>query len=167
MTTLWRGWIAGLLILGAASASAQVYVPAPGREPGLRTNVFGLGLAAGVATGSGISFRHHLPSVMSYQLTGGIIKVNDNLSYSLGAEVQFDLARGPLSRFYVGGGVSYYYSGSSSHNDMEGPARMGAGIGGEYAGASGIHFSGNLMFTYFSDGTVLPLPQIGIYYYFY
>ncbi len=163
----WKGWVAGFLIAGAVSAEAQVIVPAPGQEPGLRTNVFGLGLAAGASSGAGLSFRHHLPSVARYQITGGIIKVNDRLSYSLGAELQFDLARGPVSRFFVGGGAAYYYSGSSTHNDMEGPARIGIGIGGEYAGGSGLHVSGDLMFTYFSDGTVLPLPQIGIFYYFY
>jgi hypothetical protein len=137
------------------------------REPGLRTNVFGLGLAAGSASGMGLSFRHHLPSVASYQITGGIIKVDDRLSYSLGAELQFDLARGPVSRFFVGGGAAYFYSGTSSHNEMVGPARLGVGIGGEYAGGAGLHVIGDLMFTYFSDGTVLPLPQIGVFYYFY
>lgn len=167
MITQWRVWIAGLFLLGATSASAQVVVPAPGREPGWRTNVFGLGIAAGAASGLGLSFRHHLPSVMSYQLTGGIIRVNDRLSYDIGMEVQFDLARGPVSRFFVGSGAAYYYSGSASHNDMAGPARFGVGIGGEYAGGSGLHVSGNLMFTYFSDGNVLPLPQIGLFYYFY
>jgi hypothetical protein len=154
-------------LICTTSAGAQVIMPDRGHEPGLRTNVFGLGLAAGAASGAGLSFRHHLPSVASYQITGGIIKANDRLSYSLGAELQFDLARGPVSRFFVGGGAAYFYSGSSSHNEMLGPARLGFGIGGEYASEAGLHVIGDLMFTYFSDGTVLPLPQIGVYYYFY
>lgn len=167
MTNQWRGWIVAVLLLCTAPAGAQVIMPEPGREPGLRTNVFGLGLAVGAASGAGLSFRHHLPSVVSYQLTGGIIKVNERLSYSMGAELQFDLARGHVSRFFVGGAAAYYYSGSTSHNEMDGPARLGIGIGGEYAGGSGLHVIGDLMFTYFSDGNVLPLPQIGIFYYFY
>jgi hypothetical protein len=166
MNTTWCGVLAAL-VFWAGSADSQVIMPDRGREPGLSANVFGLGLAAGAASGLGLSFRHHLPSVASYQLTGGIIKVNDRLSYSIGAEVQFDLARGPVSRFFVGGGAGYYYSGTSSHNEMVGPARLGVGIGGEYAGGAGLHVSGDLMFTYFSDGTVLPLPQIGLFYYFY
>jgi hypothetical protein len=150
-----------------ASAQAQVVMPDPRYEAGLRTSVFGLGLFAGPSGGAGLSFRHHLPSVASYQLTGGIIKADDRLHYSLGAELQFDLGRSNTSRFYAAAAVSYFYSGTSNHNEMQGPARIGAGIGGEYAGGSGFHLAGDLMFTYFSDGTVLPLPQIGLFYYFY
>jgi hypothetical protein len=142
-------------------------MPVPGRDPALRTNVFGLGLSGGAASGLGLSFRHHLPSTASYQLTGGIIKVNDRLYYSMGAELQYDLARGPVSRFFACTGAAYFYSGTSTHNELLGPARLGVGIGGEYAGSYGLHVSGDLMFTYFTDGTVLPLPQVGIYYYFY
>jgi hypothetical protein len=104
---------------------------------------------------------------MSYGITGGIIKVEDRLSYSVGTEVQYDLVRGPTSRFFVCGGAGYFYSGTSSHNDMDGPGRVGVGIGGEFATPPGLHVTTELMFTYFTDGTVLPLPQVGVYYYFY
>jgi hypothetical protein len=104
---------------------------------------------------------------MSYQIVGGIIKVDQRLSYSLGTELQFDLVRSALARFYVGGGAGYYYSGSSSHNEMDGPGRLGIGIGGEYGAGPNLNVAMALMFTYFSDGTVLPLPEIGIHYYFY
>ena len=148
-------------------AEGQVVMPDPRFEAGLRTSVFGLGLFAGPAGGAGLSFRHHLPSAVSYQLTGGIIKAEDRLHYSLGAELQFDLGRSQTSRFFAGAAASYFYSGTSDHNEMAGPARIGAGIGGEYSSGSGFHLAGDLMFTYFSDGTVLPLPQIGLFYYFY
>ena len=155
------------VLLGSTFARAQVVLPDREGAPGLHANVFGLGFAASPTTGIGLSFRHHRPSTMSYQLTGGIIKVDDRLSYALGAEVQFDLVRGRGSRFFVGTGAGYYYSGTSSHNDMEGPGRFGIGIGGEFAAGPGLHVSASLMFTYISDDTVLPLPEIGIYYYFY
>lgn len=156
-----------IILLAAGSARAQAVLPERGREGGLRENVFGLGLAVGAATGMGLSFRHHLPGSWSYQITGGIIKVDDKTSYALGGELQYDLVRAAASRFFVGGGMGYYYSGRGRGNTLEGPGRIGMGIGGELVVASGFHVSGSLLFTYFTDDTVLPLPQFGVYYYFY
>lgn len=157
-----------LVLCGIASTlKGQAVLPDRSRDKEIHENVFGLGLAGGPMSGVGLSFRHHLPTALSYQIVGGIIKVNDRLSYSIGAEVQYDLVRSVISRFYVGGGAGYFYSGSSSHNEMDGPARIGLGIGGEYVAGPNLDVAVELMFTYFSDGTVLPLPQIGIHYYFY
>ena len=156
-----------LTALAVSTRRAQAVLPDRGREPGLRENVFGLGIFGGPAGGLGLSFRHHLPSPFSYQLTGGIIKVDQRLSYDIGVEAQYDLVRGPVSRFFVAGGTGYFYSGKRGHNEMDAPARIGFGVGGELALASGIHTSLELLFTYLSDGTVLPLPQFGFFYYFY
>jgi hypothetical protein len=156
-----------VFLLGISSMSAQVVLPDRVRGKSLNENVFGLGFAIGPASGVGLSFRHHLPSPMSYEITGGIIKVDERLSYSVGVEVQYDLVRGAISRFFVTSGASYFYTGSSSHNEMDGPGRLGVGIGGEFATGPGLHVTTELMFTYFTDGTVLPLPQVGLYYYFY
>ena len=49
---------------------------------------------------------------------------------------------------------------------MTAPTRGGVGIGGEWVMSGGLHFLAEGMFTFFSDGTILPLPQVGIYYYF-
>ena len=156
-----------LVAVIGTTARAQVILPEKGREGGVRDNVFGLGLAGGAATGVGISFRHHLPGTVSYEITGGIVKADNKTSYAIGGELQFDLIRAPASRFFVAGGFGYYYAGRGSGNELKGPSRVAVGIGGEVPAGSGFHFSGELMFTYFSDDTVLPLPQIGIYYYFY
>jgi len=156
-----------LLVCFSATARAQAVLPEKGREGGVRENVFGLGLAGGAATGVGISFRHHLPGSWSYQITGGIIKVDEKRSYAVGAEGQYDLIRAAASRFFVVGGFGYYYSGTGNGNTMEGPARISLGVGGEIPLVGAFHISGELLFTYFSDGTVLPLPQVGMYYYFY
>jgi hypothetical protein len=155
---------AALIVSGACSA--QVVMPDRGASAELKRNVFGLGFAGGPASGIGLSFRHHLPSIMSYQINGGIIKVDDRMSYTIGAEVQGDLARTQVARFFAVGGISYFYTGRTNHNDMDGPGRVGVGLGGEVYGGSGIHTTVELLFTYFSDGTVLPLPQIGFHYYF-
>ena len=155
-----------LTVFAAFVASSQVVLPEKGQEPGLNENVFGLGVWGGPATGLGLSFRHHLPSQLSYMVTGGIIKVDDRLSYDIGVEAQFDLVRNSTNRFFVAGGFGHFYSGRNS-NEMDAPTRVGLGIGGEFAVTPGIHTSVELMFTYFSNGDVLPLPQLGFHYYFY
>jgi hypothetical protein len=158
-----------LFLVPAASLSSFAQVVLPDKEipAGLRENVFGLGLFGGPATGLGLSFRHHLPSSLSYQVTGGIIRVENRTSYDIGGEAQVDLSRTPTSRFFAGGGAGYYYSGTSGNNGMKAPARIALGLGGEFAVSPGLHTEIEAYFTFFSDGTVLPLPQIGFHYYFY
>lgn len=163
-----RKLLSSLLLVSVVTlaAHAQVVLPEKGQEPGLQENVFGLGLWGGPTTGLGLSFRHHLPSQLSYMVTGGIIKVDERLSYDIGVEAQFDLARSATNRFFVAGGFGQYYSGKG-HNEMDAPTRLGFGIGGEFAVTPGMHTTVELMFTFFSNGNVLPLPQIGFHYYFY
>ena len=158
--------VIGMLLFQISPVHAQVVLPDRGLPTTLNQNVFGLGFFAGPATGLGLSFRHHLPTTFSYQVTGGIIKANDRLQYDIGVEGQFDLARSETNRFFVAGGFSHFYSGKSG-NDMKAPTRIGLGIGGEFAVSPGLHTMVEAMFVYFSDGTVLPLPQIGFHYYFY
>jgi hypothetical protein len=149
-------------------AASQAVLPdrASGRD--MKQQVFGLGFDGGFAGGVGIAFRHHLPGPFSYQVTGGIIKVDERLMYSVGGQLQFDLVRGAASRFFTALAAGYYCSAKSGgENRMAAPTRVGLGIGAEVPFASGFHGSVSLLFTYFSDGTVLPLPQVGFYYYFY
>jgi hypothetical protein len=164
--TYWKGLFL-LLVVCASVSQGQVVAPSAQTDQPLRQSLFGLGLFGGPAGGFGISFRHHLPHTFSYQVTGGIINVDDKLKYDIGVEVQFDLVRGAGGRFFAAGAASYFFTGEGGVNEMEGPGRAGLGIGGEVFIGSGFHASGDLMFTYFSDGTVLPLPQVGIFYYFY
>jgi hypothetical protein len=156
-----------LCVCGAVSSRAQAVLPERGGGGGIRDNVFGIGLAGGAASGVGLSFRHHLPGSVSYQITGGIIKVDEKTSYAIGGEVQYDLVRAPASRFFVAGALGYYFSGRGKGNAIEGPGRFGLGIGGEVPVFASLHVSGELLFTFFTDGTVLPLPQIAMHYYFY
>ena len=80
----------------------------------------------------------------------------------------FDLNRTTDLRFYAAGGLSYFFAGVEGHNEMKGPGRIGLGVGVETGlRGSGFNISGDLLFTYFTDGTVLPLPQLAIHYYFY
>jgi hypothetical protein len=154
------------LVLLAATAAAQVVAPDRESSGGMRQSVFGLGLAAGPASGLGLSFRHHLPSTVSYEINGGVIKVDDRMLYDIGGELQVDLSRTGTTRFFVAGAFGYFYAGTAHSNEMAAPERVGLGLGGETYSGGGFHATLELLFTYFSDGTVLPLPQFGVHYYF-
>jgi hypothetical protein len=160
--------LAAVCLASSSALRAQAVLPEHGRDGGLKTNVFGLGFAAGPVSGIGLSFRHHLPGSISYAIAGGIIKVDNTTAYAFGIEGQYDLVRNSTNRFYAAAGTGYYHSGNGSHNDLSGPWRLGLGIGEELAiVSSGFHVNAELLFSYFNDGTVLPLPQIGVHYYFY
>ncbi|MDP4235066.1 MAG: hypothetical protein Q8919_01295 [Bacteroidota bacterium] len=75
-------------------------------------NIFGVGLHASLVSGLGLSFRQRLAgTVVAYQISGGIIKVDRSLYYDLGGELQFDLSGSDRDRLYVVGGTGYYFSG--------------------------------------------------------
>ena len=154
------------ILLQTSPAVAQATLPAHVGDQ-IGQHVFGIGIAAGPVSGIGLSFRHHLPGRFSYQVTGGIIKVDDKLSYAIGGEAQFDFTRRPSERFFLVLAAGYYHSGKSGDNELAGPGRVGLGVGGELSLGGPVHASGEVLFSYFSDGNVLPLPQIGIHYYFY
>jgi hypothetical protein len=158
--------LASCIVLLAASAAGQVVTPDRGSAGSMRESVFGLGFAAGPASGLGLSFRHHLPSILSYEINGGVIKVDDRMLYDIGAELQLDLSRSGSTRFFAAGAFSYFYAGSANHNEMSAPERVGLGLGGEMHSSAGFHVTLELLFTYFADATVLPLPQFGVHYYF-
>ena len=129
-------------------------------------SVYGLGMAAGYASGVGISFRSHLPSKSSVQGVFGIIKTPSTLYMSIGGEYQYDLVRGNLTRFFAVGSTGYFYRGSGS-NQVNGPFRIGAGIGAEFNLREAIHVTFEGQFVYASNNTILPLPQVAVHYYFF
>jgi len=131
------------------------------------TSINGLGLSAGVASGFGLSFRHHFPGDFSYQIVAGVIKADRKVLYNIGCEVQYDFVRGETTRFFGSFALGYFFRGESGKNDLEGPFRIGLGVGGELMKLQPFCVSGELLFTYFTDGTILPLPQIGAHYYFF
>jgi len=157
-----------LLLSGLArNVHAQASLPPDRAGSSPNRSVFGIGIAAGPVSGIGLSFRHHFPGRFSYQLTGGIIKVDEELSYAVGVEFQFDLMRKETDRVFIVAAGGYYHSGKSGENSLDGPARLGLGVGGELYLGGGFHGTGEILFCYFSDGNVLPLPQVGFHYYFY
>ena len=159
--------IALLSLCAVISVSrAQVSVQGNQRAEDMGKNVYGLGISVGPASGVGISFRNHLPSKLSFQIVGGIIKSGDKTSSSIGAELQYDLVRASKTRLFFGPSVSYFYSGSGG-NTYLGPFRAGIGVGGEFSVAAALNLSLEGAFVYFSNGDIAPLPQIACHYYFY
>jgi hypothetical protein len=156
-----------VLIVLPRSAYAQASLPPDREGTSPHRSVFGIGIAVGPVSGIGLSFRHHFPGRFSYQITGGIIKVDDQLHYAVGLELQWDLIRKETDRIFIVAAGGYYHSGKSGENSLEGPGRLGLGVGGELYLGGGFHGTGEILFSYFSDGNVLPLPQVGFHYYFY
>ncbi len=158
--------ISVISLLLISISNAQVTTSGLSRAEDLSKPVYGLGFSAGWASGIGLSFRSHLPSKSSLQAVFGIIKTSEKLSMSLGAEYQYDLVRNNTTRFFIVSGLSYFYYGVHS-NEVSGPFRFGAGIGGEFQVQDALHVSVEGVFVFFSDGRVIPLPQIAAHYYFF
>lgn len=154
------------LILFTSAAGAQVAVTSVKGEA-FGKSVYGLGFSGGPASGVGISYRYHAEGKTSLQGVLGIFKPkNTDTFYTFGAEFQQDLTRSGSARFFFGAASSYFYNGSGQ-NRYAAPFRFGAGLGGEFLLQEGVHMTFQGLFTYFSDGTILPLPQLAIHYYFY
>ncbi len=155
-----------LIFVLSAATNAQVIVGGDQKAEDFNKSVYGLGFSGGPASGLGISFRDHFPSRISLQLVFGILKDKVNTFVSTGGEIQYDLVRGNSTRFYFGPAFGYFYNGSDK-NTFEAPTRVGIGLGGEFNIRDALHFSLEGMFVFFSDGSIIPLPQASIHYYFY
>lgn len=162
-----RFLVLGVMVaLISFQSTAQVSTSGLARAESMGRAVYGLGFAAGYASGVGISFRSHLPSKSSVQGIFGIIKTPSTLYMSIGGEYQYDLVRGNATRFFAVGSTGYFYRGSGS-NQVNGPFRIGAGIGAEFNLHEAIHLTLEGQFVYASNNTILPLPQLAIHYYFF
>lgn len=155
-----------ICIFCTESSLSQVSVQGSQKAENLGKNVYGLGVSAGPASGIGISFRNHLPSKISYQIVGGIFKSADRTWASIGGEFQFDLVRGNTGRLFFGPSTSYFHKGTDSLEYLA-PFRFGIGVGGELNLGNAVNISLEGVFVYFSNGEILPMPQVALHYYFY
>ncbi len=155
-----------LLSLCMLSANAQVAVSNV-KGDAFGKSVYGLGFSGGPASGIGLSYRYHTEGKTSLQGVLGVFKPkNTDTFYSFGVELQQDLTRSNSARFFFGAATSYNYNGSNGNN-YAAPFRFGAGLGGEFLLQDAVHLTFQGLLTYFSDGTILPMPQLSIHYYFY
>ncbi len=155
-----------LLFVFVTISLAQITTSGLSKAEDLSKPVYGLGLSVGWGSGVGLSFRSHFPSKSSLQAVFGIIKTSNKLAMSVGGEYQYDLVRSNATRFFIASTIAYFYNGAGS-NEVTGPFRMGAGIGGEFQVQNALHVSVEGVFVFFSDGRVIPLPQIAAHYYFF
>ncbi len=160
--------IALALIFSLSDAFGQVTEDAQIQRPKhFAENIFGIGLHASLVTGMGLSFRQRIANTaVAYQINGGILKLSSTFYYDFGGEFQFDLSGSDNDRIFLIAGLGYYYKGIST-NDLTTPLRIGAGAGYEFSLARQIGVSfGLLIMAFLPGGNILPLPQIGMHFFF-
>lgn len=164
-----------MLLLAASSMKAQ---DSSGREYYMHKAHWGVGAQAGLMSGMGVGVRFHPLGRFGVQLAGGVL-AGDKTMASVGFEGQFDLDWRDRSRFFAFVGMGYYTNGEDELTVADGtwepgkedprlksPFRAGVGLAYEWDISNTLIFTGSIGFTYFSEGTFLPLPQIGLYYLF-
>jgi hypothetical protein len=155
------------LTSSGAFSQTPLSVSESGTQSVYSSNVFGVGIAASLCSGMGLSFKHHIAySPIAYEITGGPWKTSDIAMYDVGMEIQYDLSLVPAYRLYALAGGGYYYYGHTA-NELSAPWRAGAGIGFEIPWSPTVGMSVNLMITAFEPGgDIIPLPSIGFLAYF-
>lgn len=130
-------------------------------------NFFALGVQAGLATGSGISFRYTSSSRFAAEINLGYIAI-EKTAWSVGGELQYLLSNSPKYRFYALGGLSANYVGENGANTLNAPVRIGIGVGYEWFFNEHISLGAEVPITIFLDDPVivLPIPQFQLMFYF-
>ncbi|NQW29676.1 MAG: hypothetical protein HQ472_04105 [Ignavibacteria bacterium] len=132
-----------------------------------KQNQFAVGAQLGLATGSGVSVRYTMDFGLALETTMFYFSTGKPI-WNIGFEAQYALSHSEIEKFYVVGGVSYYYNGGSfNQNTLNGPSRFGIGLGYEWYFLPNVSIAGELPFTFFlgdNAPTVLPLPQLQLMY---
>jgi hypothetical protein len=145
--------------------------------------VYGMGTNFSLLSGMGFSFKEHFAhSQLSYMVTGYVWKDHSGATYDYGLELQYDIYIKDLTRFYVLAGISQFYNGSRDTqfeptsgqwnmmpetNHLDGPTRLGAGIGFETAISDALGFYSSLAVVSFQpSGDLQMLPSAGLMVYF-
>jgi hypothetical protein len=145
--------------------------------------VYGMGTNFSLLSGMGFSLKEHFShSQFSYMVTGYVWKDHAGATYDFGLEVQYDIYIKDLTRFYVLAGMSQFYNGSRESrwdptsgqwnlmqetNHLDGPTRLGTGIGFETALSDAVGFYSSLSVTSFQpSGDLQMLPSAGLMVYF-
>ncbi len=133
-----------------------------------------IGLYIGSVSGIGLSYRYHFPNPWLFQITGGLIYIEEDYAYSLGLEGQYELTKSNIARFYVMGAGGIYGSQTQSDGDTESTTTLhfGFGIGGEIAFGPtivnhltlGINFFPIALHVKENDSSIFPGASIYLYY---
>ena len=170
-----------ILLASVAPLAAQIQeatavpITTPQEERDLykdRETLWAIGLHGGLLSGMGLGLRMNYSQRFGFQLVGGAMTWKDKFVYSVGFEGQFDFDTAKRSRLYALAAVGFYDNGEEEPKPgdedkrLKGPLRAGLGVGYEWAVSDKMVLMANGAFTYFSNGSFLPLPQLGIFYYF-
>ena len=138
----------------------------------------GIGLSAGLASGSGFSVRIFPQKGFGWQATGVYLRSEDNVRFNLGAESLYILRRDDKTALYLVGGLSYLVRRDDDEvweydrsvrdeikvikRDREYGVGVGIGLGGALV-VDQLLMSIELVMTGYHN-TIRPLPQISIHY---
>ena len=165
--------VLALITLAAGSGSAQIpYDPARNQ---------GIGVAAGLASGAGISYQEILPSAFGFRATLFGWKLGDSSFVDVGGSGIRVLSDDGRRRIYLIGGASYWREseeetipefdeqgnvvGEREENDVDQSWAIGIGAGVEIPFTTRAVLSLEGLFTYWDrTGDLLPLPQVAIHY---
>ncbi len=161
-----RIWLVVIMaVLLSQTLRGQVIFGGDSLQTSFEKSVYGLGFSGGPVSGFGASFRVHSPGHSSFQINLGLMKTSETTFFSTGGTFQYDVVRGTLTRFFIGASTSYFYYGDG-RNRYQAPWRFGVGLGGEFNAVDALHFAFEGAFVYFSNGDILPMPQLSLHYYF-
>lgn len=162
---------------------AALAAPAAGQVPFDRERDQGVGVMAGLASGSGISYREFLPSAWGYRGTLALWKLSDSSFISAGASGMRILSDDGWRRVYLVGSASYWRRGDEETeeifdddgnlvdrrevHEVDNSVGIGVGAGVELPLSERGALTLEGVFTYWTDsGNLLPLPQVGFHYLF-
>ena len=162
------------VVSGLRAQTTTPPAPAPGAvvdEEFYYQPAFGIGLNVGLVSGAGISGRGTFPGGFVAQGTFFVMTLSDWTHFNIGGEVQYSLIRNPDWRLYSLLGMGYYSSTTDDTtkpgNQIANPFRTGLGIGYEWFVGRQFVVSIAGALTYFpKTGEVLPIPEIGFFFYF-
>lgn len=143
----------------------------PGIEPAKSDMYYGIGLNASLLSGAGLSGRVLFSNRFGLQLTTFVLALSDMTHFNIGVEGQYSFTQGEVGRLYGLAGLGYYLTTKSDStkpgNRVAEPVRLGLGVGGDLYLVGNLAVDGSLAFHWFvATGKVLPLPSIGMHYYF-
>lgn len=164
-----------LVLLAAVSLRAQT--------PYNNRRNQGIGGSFGLASGAGISYQEILPSAWGFRGALALWKQSDLFFLDIGVSGLRVLDDNGRRRFYLIAATSYWRKAEDEQleifdeNDnligeitvtkVDDSWALGFGVGAEVPLGSSVGLAADAVFTYWSDtGSLLPLPQIAVYYLF-
>lgn len=143
------------------TAPSRSFVEGLAQEPH-----WGIGLQAGLATGTGVSVRYSFGNRFAAEVILGYLAIQ-NPAYSFGAEGQFLLDDAFDHRLYALAGMSINRITKGDSNNLAAPVRAGLGVGYEYFFGTQAAISGEVPITFFFQDKLQVFPTLQVQFTFY